>query len=147
MADAQRRAETVWEGDLTHGNGTVTLRSSGIGGELPVTWASRTERSDGKTSPEELIAAAHSACFSMALSHTLAENGTPPDRLETSATCTFAEVDGGRKVASVALTVRGMVKGIDAAAFREAAAQARDGCPVSVALKGNVDITVSAELV
>ena len=147
MAEAQRRATTVWKGDLAHGAGTVTLQSSGLAADLPVTWASRTEQSNGKTSPEELIAAAHSACFSMALSNTLAENGTPPGILETSATCTFAEANGGWKVSSVALTVRGSVPGIDASAFREAAAQAKDGCPVSGALKGNVDITVDAELV
>ncbi len=147
MAEAQRRAETVWEGDLEHGSGTVTLKSSGLGGDLPVSWASRTERPDGKTSPEELIAAAHSACFSMALSNTLAENGTPPHKLETAATCTFAQADGGWKVSSVQLTVRGTVPGIDATGFREAAAQAKDGCPVSGALKGNVQISVEAELV
>jgi lipoyl-dependent peroxiredoxin len=147
MAEAQRRAATVWEGDLAHGSGTVTLQSSGAAEDLPVTWASRTERSNGKTSPEELIAAAHSACFSMSLSHTLAENGTPPERLETSATCTFAQAESGWKVSSVELTVRGTVPGIDKTAFREAAAQAKDGCPVSGALKGNVEVSVIAELV
>jgi osmotically inducible protein OsmC len=146
MADAQRRAEVVWDGSLAQGTGVVSLKSSEAAGPLPVTWASRTARSEGKTSPEELIAAAHAACYSMALSHVLGENGTPPERLEVSATVTFAQVEGGFKVASSALTVRGTVPGIDAAAFAEAAAAAKDGCPVSGALKGNVAISVTAEL-
>jgi lipoyl-dependent peroxiredoxin len=147
MADAQRRAEAVWEGSLAQGSGVVSLKSSEAAGPLPVTWASRTARSEGKTSPEELIAAAHSACYSMALSHILGENGTPPQKLEVGATVTFAEVEGGFKVASSALTVRGTVPGIDADGFRDAAHAAKDGCPVSGALKGNIEITVSAELV
>ena len=93
MANAERTATTVWEGDLAHGSGTLSL-TSGATGDLPVTWASRTERSDGKTSPEELIAAAHASCFSMALSHGLAEAGNPPDRLEVSATVTLS-MEGG----------------------------------------------------
>lgn len=146
MADAQRRAEVVWEGSLAQGSGVVSLKSSEAAGPLPVTWASRTARSEGKTSPEELIAAAHAACYSMALSHVLGENGTPPERLEVSATVTFAQVEGGFKVASSALTVRGTVPGLDAGAFLDAASAAKDGCPVSGALKGNVEISVTAEL-
>jgi osmotically inducible protein OsmC len=146
MADAQRRAHAVWQGTLAKGSGTVTLESSGLGGTLPATWASRTASADGKTSPEELIAAAHAVCFSMALSHDLAEAGTPPTMLKTDATCTFAQVEGGFKIASVELTVKGDVPGIDAAAFAAAAAAAKDGCPVSQALKGNVAISVVAEL-
>lgn len=146
MADAERRARAVWEGDLGSGSGTVTLESSGQGGTLPATWASRTARSEGKTSPEELIAAAHSTCFSMALAHGLTEAGTPPTRLTTEATCTFAPAEGGFKIASMELSVTGEVAGIDAAAFAAAAAAAKDGCPVSQALKGNVPITVAAEL-
>jgi osmotically inducible protein OsmC len=146
MADAQRRAHAVWQGTLGQGSGTVTLDSSGLGGALPVTWASRTARSDGKTSPEELIAAAHATCYSMALSLILGEAGTPPEKLETDAVCTFAAVEGGFKIASVGLTVKGTVPGVDAAAFEAAAAKAKDGCPVSQALKGNVDISVAATL-
>jgi osmotically inducible protein OsmC len=146
MADAQRRAHAVWTGTLAQGAGTVTLESSGLGGPLPATWASRTARSDGKTSPEELIAAAHATCYSMALSHGLTEAGTPPTRLETDATCTFAQVEGGSRIASVELHVKGAVSGIDDAAFAAAAEQAKDGCPVSQALKGNVAISVTAEL-
>ena len=117
MAEAQRRADAVWEGSLSKGFGVVTLTSSGVAEALPVTWASRTERSNGKTSPEELVAAAHASCYSMALSHILSEAGTPPEKLETSATVTFAQVEAGWKVASSALTVRGTVPGIDAAGF------------------------------
>jgi osmotically inducible protein OsmC len=146
MADAERRARAVWEGDLAQGSGTVSLESSGQGGTLPATWASRTARSGGKTSPEELIAAAHSTCFSMALAHALTEAGTPPTRLTTEATCTFAPAEGGFKIASMELRVTGEVAGIDAAGFAAAAAEAKDGCPVSQALKGNVPITVAAEL-
>jgi osmotically inducible protein OsmC len=144
MANAERIATTVWQGDLAHGNGVLSLKS-GATPDLPVTWASRTERSDGKTSPEELVAAAHSSCFSMALSHELAESGHAPERLDVSATVTLS-LDGGPKVSSSHLTVRGVVPGIDAAAFKEAAEGAKDGCPISGALKGNLELTVDAEL-
>ena len=146
MADAERHARAVWEGDLAQGSGTVTLESSRQGGTLPATWASRTARSEGKTSPEELIAAAHATCFSMGLAHGLAEAGTPPTRLTTEATCTFAPAEGGFKIASMELSVKGEVAGIDAAAFAAAAAAAKDGCPVSQALKGNVPVSVTAAL-
>ena len=146
MADAQRTAEAVWEGSLAQGAGAVTLTSSGAAGPLPVTWASRTARSEGKTSPEELVAAAHASCYCMALSNILGEAGTPPERLEASATVTFAQVEGGFKVASSALKVKGTVPGIDAAAFRDAANKAKDGCPISGALKGNVELSVEATL-
>ena len=144
MASAERTATTVWEGDLAHGNGTLSL-TSGATGDLPVTWASRTERSDGKTSPEELIAAAHASCFSMALSHGLAESGHPPDRLEVSATVTLS-LDDGPKVSSSHITVRGTVPDLDADGFAQAAQGAADNCPVSGALKGNLEITVDAQL-
>ena len=146
MADAPRRADAVWQGSLAQGSGEVTLMTSGAAGPLPVTWASRTERSDGKTSPEELVAAAHASCYSMALSHILAEAGTPPERLETSVTVTFKEVEGGWKTGSSQITVKGTVPGIDEAGFKEAAAAARDGCPISGALKGNVELSVEATL-
>ncbi|HJQ30435.1 MAG TPA: OsmC family peroxiredoxin [Rubrobacter sp.] len=143
MATAERRADVVWEGDLPHGSGRFTV-ASGAFGEQPVTWASRTERSDGKTSPEELIAAAHGSCFAMALSNVLAEEGTPPERLEITTVCTF-DVDNVR-VASVDLDIRGHVPGIDAEGFQSAVEQANQGCPVSNALRGNVDIRVNASL-
>ena len=146
MADQQRRADAVWEGSLAQGSGVVTLTSSGAAGPVPVTWASRTERSGGKTSPEELVAAAHASCYCMALSHILGEAGTPPEKLEVSAIVTFAQIEGGWKVGSSALTVKGTVPGIDEAAFKAAAEEAKDGCPISGALKGNVELSVEATL-
>jgi osmotically inducible protein OsmC len=143
MATAERRAEVVWEGDLPRGTGRFTV-GSGAMGEQPVTWASRTERSDGKTSPEELIAAAHGSCFAMALSNVLAEGGTPPERLEINAVCTF-DVDNV-KVSSVDLDIRGRVPGMEAEDFQSAVEQADQGCPVSNALRGNVEIRVNASL-
>ncbi|HKN94522.1 MAG TPA: OsmC family peroxiredoxin [Thermoleophilaceae bacterium] len=141
---AESTANAVWEGDLAHGGGRVAP-GSGAFEEQEVTWASRTSRSAGKTSPEELIAAAHAACYAMAFSHTLAEGGHTPERVEASAAVTF-ETEGGPRISSVALTVRGRVPGIEDSAFQEAANAAKDGCPVSGALKGNVDITVDATL-
>ncbi len=146
MADQQRRADAIWEGSLAQGSGVVTLTSSGVAQALPVSWASRTERADGKTSPEELVAAAHASCYCMALSHVLGEAGTPPEKLEVSATVTFAQIEGGWKVGSSALTVKGTVPGIDEAAFKAAAEEAKDGCPISGALKGNVELSVEATL-
>jgi len=143
MAVAERRAEVVWEGDLARGGGKFTV-GSGAMGEMPITWTARTERPDGKTSPEELIAAAHGSCFAMALSGVLAEGGTPPERLEINVVCTF-DIDN-LKVASVDLDVRGRVPGLDAEDFRNAVEQADEGCPVSNALRGNVEIRVNASL-
>jgi osmotically inducible protein OsmC len=144
MANAERTATSVWEGDLAHGNGVLSLKS-GAAPDLPVTWASRTERSDGKTSPEELIAAAHASCFSMALSHGLAEGGNPPDRLDVSATVTLS-MDGGPHVTTSHLTVRGTVPGLDADGFAAAAADAAQNCPISAVLKNGLEITVDASL-
>ncbi len=138
-----RRADVVWEGSLMEGSGTITSTGSGALPELAVTWASRAESPDGKTSPEELIAAAHASCFSMALSGALAKAGNPPERLETSATVTFVP---GTGITKSALTVTGTVPGIDEQAFREAAEGAKDGCPVSGALKGNVELSIDAKL-
>ncbi len=146
MPAAMRRAESTWTGDLMSGSGVVSAKSSGVFTDLPVSWAARTERSDGKTSPEELVAAAHAACYCMALSGGLAKAGTPSEKLEVSATVTFEQVEGGWKVASSALTVNGTVPGVDDAAFQKAAEAARDGCPISGALKGNVALSVEATL-
>jgi osmotically inducible protein OsmC len=143
---AVRRAEAAWEGDLISGHGTVSATSSGSFRDLPVSWAARTEAPEGKTSPEELIAAAHAACFEMALSGALARGGTPPLHLAVSAAVTFDKTDAGWRVVSSALTVVGRVPGIDAAGFRAAAEATRDGCPVSQALKGNVALSVEATL-
>ncbi len=146
MVKAERRAEVVWEGNLIHGSGKVVSVGSGAIGELPITWASRTERSDGKTSPEELIAAAHAACYAMAFSHTLAQAGTPAERLLVNAVCTFEQVEGGFKITTMDLDVRGKVPGLDEAGFEKAAQQAEQGCPVSNALRNNVQIRVKAHL-
>jgi osmotically inducible protein OsmC len=143
---AVRRAEAAWEGDLASGRGTVSAISSGAFRDLPVSWAARTESPEGRTSPEELIAAAHASCFEMALSGALARGGTPPDHLAVSAEVTFDKTDAGWRVVSSALTVVGRVPGIDAAGFRAAAEATRDGCPVSQALKGNVALSVEAAL-
>jgi osmotically inducible protein OsmC len=141
---ARRRAEVLWQGDLMSGKGTIERVGSGAIEGLEVTWASRSEEdSAGKTSPEELIAAAHAACFSMALSHGLAQQGNAPERLQVSAESTFVP---GTGITQMALTVRGWVPGIDDAGFRAAAEQAKDNCPVSGALKGNVEITLDAAL-
>lgn len=136
-----RHAHTDWEGTLTDGKGVVTFDSSGIGSQ-PVSWPARSEEPNGSTSPEELIAAAHSACFSMALSSGLTKAGTPPNRLETSAAVTFQP---GTGITGIALSVKGEVPGIDEAAFVAAAEAAKTGCPVSQALTGTT-ITLEAEL-
>lgn len=144
MSMAERTATTQWDGDLAHGNGTVE-GASGALSDLAVTWASRTERSDGKTSPEELVAAAHSSCFSMALSHTLTQGGNPPEHLEVSATVTLDQRDGNPTVTTSELAVTGTVPGIDQAAFERAASDAGQNCPISRALAG-VEISVQATL-
>jgi osmotically inducible protein OsmC len=143
---AERRAEVVWHGDLLHGSGTIVAVGSGALDQLPVTWAARTESSDGKTSPEELIAAAHAACFSMALSHGLAQSGTTADELTVRAVCSFEQVGDGWQITTIELDVDGRVPGIDAEAFEQAAEEAKAGCPVSQALEGNVEITVRPRL-
>jgi osmotically inducible protein OsmC len=143
---ALRHAEVTWKGDLIGGAGTIDYVSSGAFSRMPVTWASRTEAHDGRTSPEELIAAAHAACFSMAFSSRLAKNGTPATQLKVRAVVTFDKTDAGWGIASSALDVRGVVPGIDAATFTELAESAKDGCPVSGALKGNVALSVAATL-
>src|SRR3954454_19615789 len=139
---AQSSATTVWEGDLAHGSGT-TAPDSGAFASVEVTWASRTSRSAGKTSPEELLAAAHASCYCMALSHELGEAGTPPERLEATAKVDFVPGEG---VKSSHLVVSGRVAAIDQDTFAAAAAAAGEGCPISAALKGNIEITVEATL-
>jgi len=141
-----RRADATWSGPLATGAGEVSAASSGSFSDLPVSWAARTEAPGGKTSPEELLAAAHATCFSMALSGALGRAGTPPDRLEVSAEVTFDKLEAGWTVVGSALTVRGWVPGITADAFRAAAESSRDGCPISRALTGNVALSVEATL-
>ncbi|WP_037576097.1 OsmC family protein [Phaeacidiphilus oryzae] len=137
-----RVARTAWEGGLQDGKGTVTFASSGIG-DYQVSWPSRAEQPNGQTSPEELIAAAHSSCFSMALSHGLTQAGHPPTRLDTQAEVTFQP---GTGITAVKLTVRGEVPGLDAAGFTEAAQDAKANCPVSQLMKGNVEVALDASL-
>jgi osmotically inducible protein OsmC len=141
---AERSATTVWEGNLPHGRGTVN-GASGALADLDVTWASRTERSNGQTSPEELIAAAHSSCFSMAFSSELSQAGHDPERLEVTAKVTLDQKDGAPTVTTSEITVSGRVPGIDQAGFAQAAQAAGRNCPISRALAG-VEITVSATL-
>jgi lipoyl-dependent peroxiredoxin len=141
-----RFAEATWNGDLLNGSGTINYVSSGAFSRMPVTWASRTEEHNGRTSPEELIAAAHAACFSMAFSSRLAKNGTPATSLDVKAVITFDKGDAGWKIARSDLTVRGVVPGIDEATFVALADDAKDNCPVSGALKGNVELAVDAAL-
>jgi osmotically inducible protein OsmC len=144
---AVRHAEVAWDGDLVSGSGMIRYVSSGVISRLPVTWGSRTEAHDGRTSPEELLAAAHASCYSMSLSGGLARNGTPATHLEVRADVTFARTDAGWRVVSSALTVQGTVPGIDETKFVELATAAKDGCPISQALKGNVELSVVPTLV
>ena len=139
----ERRAEVTWQGDLQSGSGTIDRVGSGAFGPLDVTWASRAEDPAGRTSPEELIAAAHASCFSMALSGALGRAGTPPERLSTSATVTFVPGEG---ITRIALEVVGRVPGLDEAAFREAAEGAKKNCPVSKALASVPEIVLDARL-
>jgi len=141
---AERSAHVTWTGDLMSGSGTYSLDSGAGSGQ--VTWASRSEEPAGLTSPEELIAAAHASCFSMALAHGLAQAGTPPDRLETQATATFERTGDGFRLTRMAMRVRGRVPGLDEEGFRAAAESAKENCPVSKALAGNVEVTVDAVL-
>lgn len=141
---AERRADVTWKGDLMSGSGTIDSVGSGSFGPLDVTWAARTEdASEGTTSPEELIAAAHASCFSMSLAHGLAQAGTPPERLSSSATVSFVP---GTGITKSALAVRARVPGLDAEGFGAAAEAAKSNCPVSKALTGVGEITLDAQL-
>lgn len=137
-----RTAKTTWEGSLNEGSGRVNMESSGIG-TYDVSWPARTEEPNGKTSPEELIAAAHASCFSMQLSGALSKADTPPQSLETSAEVTF---EVGRGITNIALTVVGRVEGISEEDFVAAAEGAKENCPVSQALAAVKNITLEASL-
>ena len=146
MAGSKRTAAAKWQGDLLSGNGTVRPGSSAFG-ELPVDWRARTEGSQTVTSPEELIAAAHASCYAMAFSNTLAQAGHTPESVDVAATVTFApNPAGGFRVESSALSVTGRVPGLTQEQFADFARQGDQGCPVSNALRGNVEITVEANL-
>ena len=141
----ERTAKATWEHDLAKGSGRV----AGVSGGLPetaVSWAARTEASNGKTSPEELLAAAHASCYSMALSATLGRGGSPPERLETTAVATFEKVGDAWTVTTMRLSVVGHVPGSNPQKFAEAAKTASETCPISRALKGNVKVEVEARL-
>jgi osmotically inducible protein OsmC len=139
----EKTARATWEGDLLHGSGHVTTGTGSVDADM--TWAARAEDVEGP-SPEELIVAAHATCVSMALAAGLARAGSPPTRLETEATTAFEKAGEGFKLSSVRLAIRGEVDGLDDEGFRAAAEEAKENCPVSQALKGNVDISVDASL-
>lgn len=141
-----RHATANWSGNLTEGSGMLQYISSGAFSRLPITWGSRTAEHAGRTSPEELLAAAHASCFSMALSNQLAKNGTVAERLDVRVDVTADKREAGWTVLSSAIKVTGVVPGIDAAKFTELAEAAKDGCPISRALKGNVELSVEATL-
>ena len=141
----ERTAHATWEGDLRGGTGRFDTGSGAISGQ-EVTFGSRFEDSGGKTSPEELIAAAHATCLSMALAGGLAQQGHPPTRLETDAVCTLEQTDPGFRITSMRLSVRGEVDGLDEDAFRAAVEEAKEGCPVSNALADSIEITLDAKL-
>ncbi|OBH73990.1 osmotically inducible protein OsmC [Mycobacterium intracellulare] len=145
MSIAERTARTTWEGPLASGEGKLSQGSSGALDGLPLTWASRTEQPEGKTSPEELAAAAHSSCFSMALALKLGENHTPPQRLEVTATVTLDAVDGVPTITTSRLKVKASVAGLDAESFAAVVDQAAALCPVSRLFAG-ATISVDAEL-
>jgi lipoyl-dependent peroxiredoxin len=146
MPIARREAEILWEGPLAIGTGTLRSESGALE-QLAVTWASRTEHPDGKTSPEELIAAAHASCFAMALALLLDANQTPPERVAVNAACTLDEVEAAPRITTVELTVRAEVPGLEPTDLDRIVWQASDLCPVSNALRGNVTINVRSELV
>jgi osmotically inducible protein OsmC len=141
-----RQADATWAGDLLQGRGTVTAATTGVFRDLPTTWASRIGEPEGVTSPEELLAAAHASCFSMAFSNELAKAGTPPTRVKVSVAVTGDKLESGWTVLSSAITVSGVAPGATEASFHEAAEKAKDGCPISKSLKGNVDLSVEATL-
>jgi osmotically inducible protein OsmC len=145
MALAERHADVVWTGNLTQGSGTITAGSGALT-DLPVTFASRTEQPGGKTSPEELIAAAHATCFAMVVANTLNKAGTPPEQLNVTATCTLDRIDGNLTITTMRIDLRGRVPGVDAATFTQVAEEGGHNCPVSRALAGNVEIIVNATL-
>ena len=144
---AVRQASVSWSGDLPTGKGNVSASTSGVFKNLEVSWPRRSEAdANGVTSPEELLAASHASCYAMALSAGLGRAGTKPDSLNVTATVTFDKVGDGFKVVSSALEVRGRVPNVDDATFQQAAETAKDGCPISQALKGNVELSVKATL-
>jgi len=146
MAVAEREASIHWEGDVQKGTGTMAMESSGAFGDFGVSLPTRTESPEGHTSPEELLAAAHAACYAMAFSLVLGEAGSPPESLDAHVLATLDRAGDGFAITKIDLTVRGKVAGLDQSAFEDFAQQAEKGCPVSNALRGNVEINLSATL-
>jgi osmotically inducible protein OsmC len=142
----ERRAVVVWEGDLQNGAGRLTTRSSEVLVSMPVTWDARVEEARGRTGPEELLAAAHATCYAMSLSNVLAEAGTPPEQLEVEATCGLERTDAGLRIATMRLSVAARYEGAEQTALDKAAQTAEEQCPVSRALRGNVDVSVEARV-
>jgi osmotically inducible protein OsmC len=145
MLVADRRATVTWQGSLTRGSGSISTGSGALT-DAAVTWASRIERSDGKTSPEELLAAAQAECYAMVLTNKLSEAGNEPESLEVTAVCTVEMQNGGLKITTMRIHVHGHVAGVDPEEFNRLAQESEESCPVSNALRGNVDIQVEAEL-
>jgi osmotically inducible protein OsmC len=141
-----RRASATWSGDLATGKGTVSAATTGVFRDQPTSWAARTGEPEGVTSPEELLAAAHASCFSMACSNILAKAGTPPTRLEVEVAISADRLEAGFTVTNADIVVHGVVPGATQESFAAAANEAKDGCPISRALKGNVAFTVQATL-
>jgi lipoyl-dependent peroxiredoxin len=141
-----RTADASWSGDLASGGGAVSTASSAVFSALPITWKARTEQSDGLTGPEELLAAAHASCYAMASSNELAKAGFPPESVQVHVEVTADRAEAGWTVLTSHITLRAKVPGVDEATFRTAVEAARDGCPISRALKGNVEITLDATL-
>jgi osmotically inducible protein OsmC len=146
MAVAEREASIHWEGDVKRGGGTVTMESSGAFGDFGISLPTRTESAEGHTSPEELLAAAHAGCYAMAFSLVLTEAGSPPESLDAHALATLDRAGEGLAVTTIDLTVRGKVAGLDQSGFEDFAEQAEKACPISNALRGNVEINLSATL-
>lgn len=144
MPLAERSANVTWSGDLLSGSGELRL-DSGAAPPFPVSWSARTEDADGRTSPEELLAAAQATCFSMALSNNLAKAGHPAERLDVSASCALDRVDGAATVTAMTISVRGKVPGMDPETFTQAAEEAAQGCPIAKALRGNVEQSLDVE--
>jgi lipoyl-dependent peroxiredoxin len=141
----ERSARATWEGDLIEGSGEVST-DSGVVRNARVTWSARAEQADENTSPEELIAAAHATCVLMALAGALARDGTPPGQLESQATATFEQTADGFRFTTMRLSIHGEVDGLDEEGFRRAAEEAAENCPVSQALKGNVEVSLDASV-
>lgn len=145
MPRIERSADVTWEGNLAHGGGRLSARS-GAFSELPYSLATRIGAPDGNTSPEELLAAAHAGCYAMSLVGELTGAGTPPDRLDVTATVVMDEVDGSHRVVASELHARARVQGVDHAAFEQAAHAADEGCPFSALIKASATVTIDAKL-